>query len=406
MGTRVAPSFANLFMADFEDKYIYTHPNQPLVWMRYIDDIFLVWQHDSEELETFLKYLNQCHKTIKFTFEHSTEKINFLDTTVKFDESGQLYTTLYCKPTDSHNYLLYDSAHPQHCKNSLPYSQLLRVRRICSHIEDFDLNAIMICQHFLRRKYPISLLEEAVIKVRRSDRKTLLTPKTTNEQTQCEDKLFLITTFTPQDNPLTHVVKKNWQTLGRTSTTQDLYNCKVLFGNRRNKNLRDLLVHAKIQDENKKAPPPPNSNPDPSNICKTKNCRYCRVLDRSGTIISTSTGRSYYSMINVTCKSNNLIYCITCNKCKLQYVGQTSNRLIDRFQGHFHSVTSNSKKNVIGRHYNSVDHTGKPDFTIHIVKFVYAPSKSVPGKQTRDDLERKWIFRLKTIAPHGLNTAD
>jgi hypothetical protein len=407
MGTRVAPSFANLFMADFEDKFVYPYTHQPTIWMRYIDDIFLIWQHGETKLSKFLDHLNQCHPTIKFTSEHSLTQINFLDTTVHLDNNGLLYTDLYCKPTDSHNYLLYDSAHPKHCKDSLPYSQLLRVRRICSRMEDFDKNAIMICQHFLRRNYPLDLLEDAVLKVRRKDRESLLKNNDKNVQkTRDNDRLFLINTFNPQENPLSKVVKKNWPTLGRTSTTQDLYNCRVLFGNRRNKNLRDLLVHAKLQNPTLKTFPSPMDKPKPRNICKTKTCRYCQVLDRGGRITSTTTGRSYHSMINVSCKSNNLIYCITCNICRLQYVGQTSNRLIDRFQAHFHSVTSKSNKNIIGRHFNSIDHSGKPDFKIHIVNFNHTPSKSIPGKTTRDDLEKKWIFRLKSIAPQGLNTAD
>jgi hypothetical protein len=402
MGTRVAPSFANLFMADFEDKHVYTYPLQPSIWMRYIDDIFLIWPHGEQELNNFLHHLNQCHTTIKFTSDQSTTHINFLDTTVHMGNDGKLYTDLYCKPTDSHNYLLYDSAHPQHCKDSLPYSQLLRVRRICSHITDFDKNATMMCRHFLRRNYPINIIEEALIKVRRLDRQELLKQKTAPTK-EANRNLFLITTFTPQDNKLSHIVKKNWSILGRTSTTQDLYNYNVIFGNRRNKNLRDLLVHAKLPNMSSHPPPIPYSVPTPLHHCKTKNCRYCKVLDRSGRITSTTTKRSYHSMINVSCKSNNLIYCITCNTCKAQYVGQTSNRLMDRFQGHFHSVTSKSNKNVIGRHYNSHDHNGQPDFTIHIVNFVCAPSKSIPGKTLRDNLERKWIFRLNCIAPQGLN---
>ena len=40
MGTRVAPSHANIFMSNFEEKYVYTYDLQPGAWYRYIDDIF------------------------------------------------------------------------------------------------------------------------------------------------------------------------------------------------------------------------------------------------------------------------------------------------------------------------------------------------------------------------------
>ena len=50
MGTKLAPSYANLFMTKFEDKYVYTHPQQPLLWKRFIDDIFLIWPHGMNSL--------------------------------------------------------------------------------------------------------------------------------------------------------------------------------------------------------------------------------------------------------------------------------------------------------------------------------------------------------------------
>ncbi len=77
MGTRVAPSLANIFMADFEEKYVYTYHKQPLFWKRYLDDCVLVWVHGEEELKKFLDHLNSVHPTIKFTMEYSPEKNQF-----------------------------------------------------------------------------------------------------------------------------------------------------------------------------------------------------------------------------------------------------------------------------------------------------------------------------------------
>ena len=39
-----------------------------LVWLRYIDDIFFVWRHGEEELNIFLKNLNEFAPCIKFTY--------------------------------------------------------------------------------------------------------------------------------------------------------------------------------------------------------------------------------------------------------------------------------------------------------------------------------------------------
>ena len=103
MGTRVAPSYANIFMNGFEEKHVYTHHLEPLAWYSYIDDIFCLWQH-GEEVEKFTTHLNSVHETIKFTIEKWRTSVSFLDTEVHLDNNN-IHTTLYVKPTDRNNYL-------------------------------------------------------------------------------------------------------------------------------------------------------------------------------------------------------------------------------------------------------------------------------------------------------------
>ena len=69
MGTRVAPSYANVLMNNFEEKHVYTYGLQPRAWYRYINDIFCIWPHGEDELEWFTSHLNSVHSTIKFTIE-------------------------------------------------------------------------------------------------------------------------------------------------------------------------------------------------------------------------------------------------------------------------------------------------------------------------------------------------
>ena len=65
------------------------------------------------------------------------------------------------------------------------------------------------------------------------------------------------------------------------------------------------------------------------NPCTTKTCRYCPKINKSGTVTSTYTTCNYSSKTRVDCKSGNLICCIACKTCELQYVG-TKRRLMDR----------------------------------------------------------------------------
>ena len=72
----------------------------------------MIWQHSLEELNTFTVHLNKCTECIWFTSVISKTEINFLDLKIKI-EGVKLVTDLYVKPIDLHDYVLYNSAHPQ-----------------------------------------------------------------------------------------------------------------------------------------------------------------------------------------------------------------------------------------------------------------------------------------------------
>ena len=136
IGTKFAPPYACLFMNKIETAFLETQQLQPLVWFRYIDDIFFIWTHGEQELQTFLRSLNEFHTDIKFTYESSKESIAFLDLKVSVKNS-KIITDLYVKSTDHHQYLHYLSAHPNHTKRSVVFSQTLRISRLCSYEENF-----------------------------------------------------------------------------------------------------------------------------------------------------------------------------------------------------------------------------------------------------------------------------
>ena len=385
---------------------VYTHDDQPLTWDRFIDDILSIYTKGRKRLENFINYLNSCHPSIKFTAEISDIQVNFLDVTIQLNENGILSTSLYCKPTDSHNYLLYDSSHPEHCKNGMPYSQFLRVRRICSTDESFISHSFEMGKHFLRRGYPPDLIENALIKSFRKERSELLAEKTISPIKDMDKGLFAITTYQPEFSGLRDTILKDWDFLNRSNNTKPLHNKRIIFGYRRNKNLRDLLTRAKIEYPPKPNPTPKNPLVAHSNPCKTKACRYCPLIDKSGKIESCYSNRTYNSKIRVDCKSNNIIYCITCNLCKIQYVGQTKRRLMDRFQGHFYKISIKDTEDAVGRHFSHSTHSGFNSMTIHIVDFIYAHPESECALNIRRTVERKWQHRLHTIAPLGLNIQE
>ena len=62
IGTKMVPAFAKLFIGDFERKALQNYPDNPYLWLRYIDDILMVWAHGEDKLNEFIKYLNNKHQ--------------------------------------------------------------------------------------------------------------------------------------------------------------------------------------------------------------------------------------------------------------------------------------------------------------------------------------------------------
>ncbi|CAM5123687.1 unnamed protein product [Eretmochelys imbricata] len=127
MGTRMAPQYANIFMADLEQRFLSSRPLMPLLYLRYIDDIFIIWTHGTEALEEFHHDFNNFHPTINLSLDQSTQEIHFLDTTVLISD-GHINTTLYRKPTDRCTFTcLQLSSRPHHTIHCLQPSSTIQL---------------------------------------------------------------------------------------------------------------------------------------------------------------------------------------------------------------------------------------------------------------------------------------
>ena len=74
MGTKMAPSYANVFMGRLGKQLLQSVSMKPFSWLRIIDDIDIKWIHGREALETFLETATSFHSTIRFTVEVSNDK--------------------------------------------------------------------------------------------------------------------------------------------------------------------------------------------------------------------------------------------------------------------------------------------------------------------------------------------
>ena len=107
-------------------------------------------------------------------------QINFLDVTVSL-ENGKIETDLYVKPTDTHLHLHSSSCHPYHCKNGIPYSQTLRLNKICSDSISFDKKCNDLERWLLERGYKEKVRKQ-VLRGRATCRDNILNRQRTLEE--------------------------------------------------------------------------------------------------------------------------------------------------------------------------------------------------------------------------------
>ena len=333
-------------------------------------------------------YLNSIHPTIKFTHELSHSQIDFLDTTVKINDYRQLYTTLYEKLTDTHLYLHYTSSHHNPCKTKGPYGQFLRLRRICTYDNHFQENADKLIGYYLNRGYPLKTLRKHYKRASGYTQDDLLEVI----QKPQIDTPVMITNYNPCNPNIKDIIHKNWNIISNSADCGNLFQNKPVIGFRRLPNLRDTLTNAII-----KYPPVKEEVAPPKPVICTRlgKCTYCPLIKKLRTILCNFTHKSYQLKDlpkHITCEISNVIYLITCTKCKKHYVGETSRALRKRMYEQKASVLKDGQPTPVSRHFNNDGHSHKHmQFTV--LEWC-TPKFDTSMTANRRRIELSWIFKL------------
>ncbi|XP_023311228.1 uncharacterized protein LOC111691923 [Anoplophora glabripennis] len=118
-------------MEDLEERAIKSAEYKPEMWLRYVDDTFVIWTHGKEKLNGFLTHLNSIHHKIQFTMEiEENNKLPFLDVSIIKNRTGGLGYTVYRKPTHTDRYLHAESHHHPSQLNSVLKTLITRSERL------------------------------------------------------------------------------------------------------------------------------------------------------------------------------------------------------------------------------------------------------------------------------------
>lgn len=370
MGKKFAPSYANIFMAQWEDSALKACKLKPLHYYRYLDDIWGVWTHSEEEFQVFLNTLNTHRDSIKIKSTSSHTSVDFLDTTTfkgkQFAESHVLDIKVYFKDTDTHALLHRSSYHPKHTFAGLLKAQLLRFQRICTQQADFKQAYTTLFKALYVRGYTRSFCKKALQQYK------LRKPNPTTTQ------IPLIVTYSPPAHRLTHNCKVNFENMKEEDKI--LVNHTVMPAYRKNKNLQEYLVKAKIKHKSRTSTPNNRGQ-------YFKQTQWLQNNHTKQVFRSNSTGKL---------STSNCVYLMTCLTCNLQYVGETGNVLSTRFAAHkYNCTTLQSSRIPVTKHL--ILH-GWNNMRVSIID--HNPSWSI---KERRRVERRWIALLGTKREGDLN---
>ena len=193
----MAVAFSVIFIADLEKRLLTASPFKPLFWKRFIEDIFSLWNIPIKEVSEFVNFANSFHRSIKFTYEMSSERAVFLDTEVFKGPRHSTHKILdlqtHFKPTETFQYTHFSSCQPFNSKKGFIKGEALSFLRTNSVKENFEKYKRECEERLCQRGYPLTLVQKALTEVQFCDRKEALRNKTK----QTKEILPFVTTYNP-----------------------------------------------------------------------------------------------------------------------------------------------------------------------------------------------------------------
>ena len=278
-------------------------------------------------------------------------------------------------------YLLTSSCHPNSVTKNIPFSLALRIVRICSETETRDQRLSELREMLLNRDYRPGIVDAAINKAKAIPRsealKRVVRPKTS------ERPVFVVK-YDPRLPSVTQIVQKHWRSMVTNPQMAEVFPAPPLIAYTRPKTLKDHLIRAKVPSSKR-----PKRMIPGMHKCGKFSCRICPYVSTGKIIKAKYTNAVVQLSKSFDCQTTNVVYIVTCKKCKDQYIGQTKKTLEDRFKQHLGYVANNTQ--ATGTHFNLPAHNIS-DMTISVLEKVNRIDKALREQRESHFIEQ---FNLK-----------
>ncbi|CAF0820598.1 unnamed protein product [Rotaria sordida] len=136
---------------------IFFYTDTLLIFYRYIGNVFMTTNLSKEEILKELEEIMKTDPNIKTTITIN-QSLEYLDASIE-NNNGNLKTTIYHKSACEPYILPYKSDHPRSIHANIIYTILVRVARICSTVEDFDMELLSVKMILFVNGYPPKFIQ-------------------------------------------------------------------------------------------------------------------------------------------------------------------------------------------------------------------------------------------------------
>ena len=221
---------------------------------------------------------------------------------------------IYYKPTNSHDYLDFNSHHPIHIKKNIPFVLAKRIMIFTSNSEK-EASHLLELKHWLRNcNYPVKIIKKGFRNARMQGPAPL---------PNSDIILPLVTTYYSNYN-LNHLAKSSSRLLKYSRDER----VKEVFGNREivlsHKQPQNILRHLSTSSFKSQM-----TDPKENGLfkCTDKRCVLCKHYIQECKSFMTSNNVIWELRTRITCNSKNVIYYLKCISCDFNetYTGKTNN---------------------------------------------------------------------------------
>ena len=236
----------------------------------------------------------------------------------------------------------------------------------------------------LSRNYKNSIINAAIDKAVKIPRPEAIKKVIRNQD---PDRVVFVVTYDPRLPSISHILHKHYRTMITTDPSlKEIFPKPPIVAYKRPPTIGDKLIHSKVPKQNNR-----RSLRQVKGMKKCLNCANCPYV-KEGKVVKKSFASKASVTINAaaTCETHNVVYCISCKKCNVQYIGKTEREVKLRIAEHRGTINNEKLDKSVGVHFNKSGHR-LSDFSFSVLEKCYKQCPEYLRKR-----EEHWIQSFQT----------